>query len=138
MAFDSAMAVALVTDPSTAERRSHWRYDVGLNLRYRVLGRRFRQQGTGRTCNMSKGGICFRADQSLPEGRRVELSIDWPVRLDGLCPLQLRITGTVVRTSEMSTVIKTTRYEFCPRAGASVALRQGADGSIDPALSLTG
>jgi hypothetical protein len=128
---DTPLAVALATDPSTAERRSHLRYPVEFDLHYRFLGRRGRrQEGAGKTCNLSKGGIFFCADRSLPEGLSVELSIDWPVRLEGKCLLRLRIAGTIVRSSEMGTAVKTTRYEFYTRGSVSSASRPSGFGSI--------
>ena len=128
---NATLAVALATDPSSTERRSHLRYPVALDLHYRLFGRRApRLEGAGKTCNLSTGGIFFCADRSLPEGLSVELSIDWPVRLEGKCLLRLRIAGRIIRSSEMGTAVKTTRYEFYTRGSVSSAPRQNGFGSV--------
>jgi len=121
MSPDLAPDRALAAD-RPAERRSHSRYGVELDLHYKLLWRqRVRDEGTGKTCDLSTGGIFFRADRSLPKGWPVELAIDWPMRLDGICPLQLRVMGKIVRSSETGTAVKITHHEFCTRRGASTA-----------------
>jgi hypothetical protein len=42
----------------------------------------------------------------------VELRIAWPFRLHDICPLELAIQGTLVRTDEHVAVIRIRRYEF--------------------------
>jgi hypothetical protein len=42
---------------------------------------------------MSTRGILFVDDQNLNQGRKVEVVIDWPVKLDGEVPLKLIVVG---------------------------------------------
>jgi hypothetical protein len=57
---------------------------VDLELRYSVLGhRRPVENGSGRTIDMSNSGLSFIADAQLSIGQRLDMSIDWPVLLDG-------------------------------------------------------
>ena len=62
------------------ERRKDRRYHLQLELKWKLIRRRrILDTGTGRTMDVSSGGICFDAGRSLPEGLNVELSISWPV-----------------------------------------------------------
>ena len=46
----------------------------------------------------------------------MQLSLDWPLRLDGICPLQLMIFGRVVRSAKEGCTLRIVRYEFRTRA----------------------
>ena len=62
------------------ERRSDRRYDISLELRWKVLRRkRTLDSGLGRTVDLSSGGILFETGRKLPVGLKVQLSIAWPV-----------------------------------------------------------
>ena len=83
--------------------------------------------GSGTTLNIGSGGILFTTEDRLPVGRTVELSVNWPARLDGTCPLQFVATGRVVRSDQNRAAVRIERYEFktrsangCP-AGAGVS-----------------
>jgi len=52
----------------------------------------------GKTLNIGSGGILFTTEETLPMGRQVEVSVNWPARLDGACPLQFVVVGRVVRS----------------------------------------
>jgi len=98
------------------DRREDRRYPIQLELRYKVMARsRDPLQGQGRTLNMSSGGILFGGDQSLPAGVFIEVSINWPVLLQGSCPLSLLVVGRVVRSESNRVAVKMTRYEFMTR-----------------------
>ena len=64
---------------------------------------------------MGSGGILFTTEERLPLGRSVELSVSWPARLDGTCPLQFVATGRVVRSEERQAAVRIERYEFKTR-----------------------
>jgi hypothetical protein len=103
------------------DRRDDRRYPINLELRYKTLERqRARLQGSGRTVNMSSGGVLFGGDQDLPPGTFVELSIHWPVLLHNTCPLTLRIEGRVVRCDDRTIAVATTRYQFLTRGAGRV------------------
>lgn len=101
------------------DRRDDRRYPIELELRYKVLARsRTHLRGSGRTLNMSSGGILFGGDQHLPAGAFVELSIHWPVLLQNTCQLTLLVVGRVVRSVDGAVAVKTSRYEFITRPSA--------------------
>ena len=87
----------------STERRGTSRFPLREEVRYRVLNLRGGEiSGVGKTLNIGSGGILFTTQQSLPVGRTVEISVNWPARLDGICPLKFVATGRVVRSSEKS------------------------------------
>jgi hypothetical protein len=77
--------------------------------------------GTGTTLNMGSGGILFTTEERLPVGRTVELSVNWPARLDGTCPLQFVATGRVIRSEEKQAAVRIDRYEFKTRSASGLA-----------------
>jgi hypothetical protein len=75
----------------------------------------------GRTLNIGSGGILFTTEERLPMGRPVEVSVNWPVRLDGTCPLQFVAVGKVVRSENTAAAVQIERYEFKTRGSNGVA-----------------
>lgn len=85
-------------------------------VHYRILDRvPGKLDGTGITVDMSRNGLLFTTDDPLPPGRTLEVSVNWPVALDGVCPLKLVATGRVVRTSGALTAMRIERYQFKTR-----------------------
>ena len=76
----------------------------------------------GKTRDISTKGVFFRADQALPKGLDVELSMDWPFRLNGLCLLQVKIApGHIHRRPGSST-----RIHVAIRMALNIAENPGA------------
>ena len=95
------------------ERRSDRRYDLSLNVRWKLIRRRrVLEAGIGTTVDLSSGGILFEADRQLPTGLNVELSISWPVLLHNVAPLQLVVAGRVVRVSGRQVGVRMDQHEF--------------------------
>lgn len=104
------------------ERRGTNRFPVREEVRYRVLhAKHANLSGIGRTLNFGSSGILFTTEGVLPLGRMVELSVNWPARLGGTCPLQFVATGRVVRADPDKAAIRIDHYEFKTRraTGAS-------------------
>jgi len=72
--------------------------------------------GTGKTLNIGSGGVLFTTEEQLPLGRSVELSVNWPARLDGTCPLKFVAIGRVIRSEAEIAAVRIERYEFRTRA----------------------
>jgi hypothetical protein len=104
------------------ERRGTNRFPVREDVRYRVVqSRAAKVSGCGTTLNIGSGGILFTTEEKLPVGRTVELSVNWPARLDGICPLQFVATGRVVRSDAQRAAVRIERYEFKTRSMNSLA-----------------
>lgn len=100
-------------DMIMGERRAARRYDVELELRYKLIrGHRVVLRGHGKTLTMSRDGLSFTADGDLPAGSAVELSIKWPIALYGRYPLELHVMGHVIRGSCGEVAVRTTWHEF--------------------------
>lgn len=82
----------------------------------------------GTTLNIGSGGILFTTEEKLPLGRTVELSVNWPARLDGICPLQFVATGRVVRSDGEKAAVRIERYEFKTRSVNGLAAAAGYAG----------
>jgi hypothetical protein len=101
------------------------------DVRYRIVHSKSTNiSGSGTTLNMGSGGILFTTEEKLPLGRAVELSVNWPARLDGTCPLQFVATGRVIRSEDRQAAVRIDRYEFKTRSANGLAA-----GASIPALS---
>ena len=105
-----------------SERRGTNRFPVRQDVRYRVIQPRSTQvSGSGTTLNMGSGGILFTTEERLALGRVIELSVNWPARLDGTCPLQFVATGRVVRSEANRAAVRIEKYEFKTRSSQAFA-----------------
>lgn len=75
----------------------------------------------GKTLNIGSGGVLFTTEEKLPLGRQVEISINWPARLDGTCPLKFVASGRVVRSEQSRAAVRIERYEFRTRASSELS-----------------
>jgi hypothetical protein len=105
----------------TADRRGTTRFPLREEVTYKVLNiRAAKISGTGKTLNIGSGGILFSTEERLPMGKTVELTVNWPARLDGTCPLKFVATGRVVRADFDKAVVRIERYEFRTRGTIGV------------------
>jgi hypothetical protein len=99
------------------ERRGTSRFPLREDVRYKVVQSKAQKiTGSGTTLNFGSGGILFTTEEILPVGRAVELSVNWPARLDGTCPLQFVATGRIVRAEANQAAVRIERYEFRTRS----------------------
>ena len=73
--------------------------------------------GTGHTANLNPAEAIVQTDRQLPRGGDIELRIAWPYLLQGVCPLELYITGWIKDSDEATTVVHIDWYEFRIRGG---------------------
>jgi hypothetical protein len=99
-----------------ADRRGTSRFPMREEVRYKMLHGKVVTTGAGQTLNIGSGGVLFTTQERLPVGRTVELSVNWPARLDGTCPLKFVATGRVVRAEEDRAAVRIERYEFRTRS----------------------
>ena len=110
----------------TGDRRHSVRFPLEWEVRYQVLSKRYADEsGEGKTVNISSGGVLFTSQHELPPGRRVELSIRWPVQLSNKCALKLVARGRVVRFEEGRAAVEIQQHEFRTQASPS-ALKVGS------------
>jgi len=106
------------------DRRGTSRFPLQEEVTYRVLNHRAGPlSGSGKTLNIGSGGILFSTEGRLPMGRTVELSVSWPARLGGTCPLKFVAVGRVVRAENDKAVVRIERYEFKTRGTSGLNVR---------------
>jgi hypothetical protein len=95
------------------ERRSHQRFPIALTADYRIV-RRGRVDGLGsaRVINIASRGVLLEADEALPDAGPIQLLINWPLRLEGVCALKLVILGRIVRSDSRGVAIEAKQHEF--------------------------
>jgi hypothetical protein len=100
-------------DKISGDRRRDRRYRIDLEVRWKLIRRRrVRDAGVGRTIDLSSGGVLFDATRPLPPGMQVELNISWPVLLHNVAPMQLVVSGRVVRSTGTRVAIQMNQHEF--------------------------
>jgi hypothetical protein len=96
-----------------ADRREARRYSIQLELRWRLIRRRrLLGNGAGSALDFSSGGVMFDAGRPLPAGLDIELSIDWPFLLNEDSPLQLVVSGRIVRCNRNNISLRIVQHEF--------------------------
>lgn len=95
------------------ERRTKRRFRLEQEVRYKMLfGQRLAETGTGTTANISSSGLWFSTVSPLGAGMPIEISMNWPVLLNDVCPMKLMVYGCVVRSTEKGAAVAIERYEF--------------------------
>lgn len=109
------------------DRRVNRRYDLRLPLHYRVAQKGLPpRSGSGLTCDLSTSGISFRCRRPLPVGAHIEVTVAWPARYADLYPVDLLITGFVVRSDSNRTAIRMTSRRFRTEAQTATPYRATA------------
>ncbi|HEY1338345.1 MAG TPA: hypothetical protein VGF59_12580 [Bryobacteraceae bacterium] len=84
-----------------------------LPLRYRVAQKGvIDRMGTGMTYEMGANGLSFRCRKPLPVGAHIDAVIDWPARYEDIHPVDLQVTGFVVRSDAGRTAVRLTSRRF--------------------------
>jgi hypothetical protein len=93
------------------ERRATPRVPTVLEVRYRVMaGGSVTASGSGRTVNLSKGGILFTTEGRLMEGETAELLLAWPTGL------KMVVGGRLVRSNGFQAAIVCESYRIAAPA----------------------
>lgn len=103
--------------PASMERRTRVRFPFELKVRFRTLGESYPISGSGSVLNMSSGGVLIAYEQEIGTGTLMELSIEWPVLLEGRIPLQLVAVGSVVRCDIIHFAVALEQYHFRTAGG---------------------
>jgi hypothetical protein len=101
------------TENQNSERRKDRRYQIEVELEYRLVRRgKVVSTGRGHTVNVSTGGLLFESEHALPAGMEIELAIAWPARIDNVAALKLWVTGRTVRAQGNLTAAKIIHHHF--------------------------
>lgn len=117
------------------DRRRDRRYRINLDLKWKLIRRRrVLDTGVGQTVDLSSGGILFDPGRALPVGLNVELAISWPVLLRNEAPMQLIVSGRIVRATQNTIAVAMVQHEF--RTSGSLDQRGKSNGQNPPSLLL--
>ena len=116
------------TEPVTScdenERRAATRFPIERPISYKYArGRTWSEAILGTTLNISSTGVLFCGDTRLIAGKRLQISISWPVQLDGRCSLKLVAVGNVVRCAGNVTAARIEKYEFHLQSARALSAR---------------
>jgi hypothetical protein len=114
------------------ERRLKARYPIELAVCYQTVDPAQGVGGTGRSLNMSSGGLLVSCQARLALGTVLKVTLEWPSLLDGTTPLQLVTVGRVARSDEASFAMTFEQYQFRTmrrRNNALAAFEAAADAS---------
>jgi hypothetical protein len=95
------------------ERRANKRYELRFPVRYRISQKGVTPYaGISLTLDLSARGIAFRCRKSLPVGSHIELLVDWPTKYRDLNPIELHVTGFVIRSANGRTAVRMTSHRL--------------------------
>lgn len=113
------------------ERRAKARYPIELAVSYQTVDRGLGVAGSGRSLNMSSGGLLVSCQAQLALGMLLKVTLEWPSLLDGTTPLQLVTVGRVARFDESTFAMTFENYQFrtMSRRGKALAAAEGGSGA---------
>lgn len=100
-------------ETTAGERRINRRFHLRLPVHYRLsLKGEPSRSGSGLTCDISTSGVGFRCRRPLPVGAHIELVVSWPAKHSDIYPIDLQITGFVVRSDTGRVAVRMTSHRF--------------------------
>jgi hypothetical protein len=107
------------------ESRLRRRFPLSQEVRYRRLkGGKVSAWAIGKSLDISSSEIRFLTEYAFKPGEKVEVNVDWPVRLQDTCLMKLVIHGKVVESDAHITTVKIVRYDFHTRAANPIPVEQ--------------
>jgi hypothetical protein len=102
--------------PNPADRRNNARFPCRLAVSYQALEHPFLSgEAASETLNISSKGLLFATDEALQPGQLLQVSVDWPARLENQVPLKLVAEGRIVRNVNGQAAMRIDKYEFRTR-----------------------
>jgi hypothetical protein len=99
-----------------ADRRNNARFPCRLAVSYRALEHPFfTGEAVSETLNISSKGLLFSTTEPLKAGQLLQVSVDWPARLENQVPLKLVAEGRIIRNSDGLAAMSIDKYEFRTR-----------------------
>lgn len=97
------------------DRRLARRYPIACEIQFRIIGRGPSELESGETVNISSSGVLVNISRILTPGRKVEVLVQWPLKLSERVGLKLVIFGEVVRVETQDPIraaLRIDRHEF--------------------------
>lgn len=98
---------------SGPDRRVNARFPCRLAVSYQALEHPFfAGQAVSETLNISSKGLLFTTAEPFQPGQLLQVSVDWPARLENQVPLKLVAEGRIVRNINGQAAMRIDKYEF--------------------------
>ena len=115
-AVEGALKSEKAETGSGADRRTNARFPCRLAVSYQALEHPFLSGvATSETLNISSKGLLFATEEALQPGQLLQVSVDWPARLENQVPLKLVAEGRIVRNLDGLAAMRIDKYEFRTR-----------------------
>jgi hypothetical protein len=95
---------------SDRDRRGNARYPLRLKLSFSALSQPI-CSGDGETLYISSKELLFTAKESFAIGQRLQISLDWPARLENIS-LRLVVSGQILRSGDSQSAMTIDKHEF--------------------------
>jgi hypothetical protein len=95
---------------SDRDRRGNARFPLRLKLSFSALTQPI-CSGDGETLYISSKELLFTAEGSFAVGQRLQVSLDWPARIDNI-PLRLVVSGQILGSADSQSAMTIDKYEF--------------------------
>jgi DNA-binding NarL/FixJ family response regulator len=116
------------------DRRAKSRFPCRLAVKYQALeGPFFSGVAMSETLDMSSKGLLFATEDALQPGQLVQVSVDWPARLENQVRLKLVAEGRIVRNLNGLAAMHIDRYEF--RTRRIKTLNSAAGGALEKQIT---
>jgi CheY-like chemotaxis protein len=117
---------------SGTDRRTNARFPCRLAVSYQALEHPFLSGvATSETLNISSKGLLFATEEALEPGQLLQVSVDWPARLENQVPLKLVAEGRIVRNVNGLAAMRIDKYEFRTRRAKPQSAAPATPGSVN-------
>ena len=107
---------------SGPDRRTNARFPCRLAVSYQALEHPFFSgEAVSETLNISSKGMLFTTSEPFHPGQLLQVSVDWPARLENSVPLKLVAEGRIVRNLNGQAAMRIDKYEFRTRKAKAPA-----------------
>ena len=102
-----------VVKEKVTDRRARRRYNIPMRAIVNLSRGSNRLTGSALVLNISSQGVAFTTQLPIGLEESLALDLEWPVRLDGECPLHLKLNVVAIRTQDNGVVAaRITGYEM--------------------------
>jgi hypothetical protein len=112
MAQPVSFANNTATPKNGSEHSNRECFPMERELRFRTKDKRSEITGSGWTIGMSSKSLRFRTDKALKPGKRIEMAVSWPAKLDNRCALKLLARGKILSSEPGVVAVSIEQYEF--------------------------
>jgi hypothetical protein len=118
------------------ERRKCRRFPIECPASFRILnGVEASQRGQGSTVNISSRGVLLAVDRPVAKGALLEVSVEWPAKLDNRSGLKLILRGSVIRSEKNRIAVTIQKHEFRTAGRGGLFLVERCPGAAKMAAS---